>query len=80
MNKNLRKANAKRRSFDYAEGQKVMNKVHNPKKLGVRTTGPYWIQRVHVNVNPAIELRPGHLERINIRRLVTYHLNPTSPT
>ena len=53
-NKNLRKANAKRRSFDYTEGLKVLKKVHNPTKLGVRTTGPYPIQHVHVNGNLTI--------------------------
>ena len=35
VNKNLRKANAKRRSFDYAEGQQAPKKVHNPTKLVV---------------------------------------------
>ena len=33
VNENLRKANAKRWYFDYAEGQKVLKKVHNPKSL-----------------------------------------------
>ena len=80
VNENLRKANAKRWSFDYAEGQQVLKKVHNPTKLGLRTTGPYPIQRVHVNGNLAIELCPGILERINICRLVPYHINPTSQT
>ena len=80
VNENLRKANAKRRSFDYAEGQQVLKKVHNPKKLGVRTTGLYPIQRVHVNGNLTIELSPGFLEQINIRQLVPYHLNTTAPT
>ena len=80
VNENLRKANAKSRSIDYAEGQKVLKKVHNPTKLGVRITGPYLIQRVHVKGNLTIELRPGVLEQINIRRLVPYHLNPTAPT
>ena len=80
VKQNLRKANAKRRSFDYAKGRQVLKKVHNTKKLGVRTTGPYPIQRVHVNVNFTIELRPGLLERINIRQLVPYYLNPTPPT
>ena len=80
VNENLRKANAKRRSFDYAEGQQVLKKVHNPKKLVVRKTVPYPIQRVHVNGKLTIELRLGLLERINIRRLVPYHLNPTAPT
>ena len=80
VNENLRKANAKHRSFDYAGSQQVLQKVHNPTKLGVRTTGPYLIQRVHVSGNHTIELRPGLLDQINIRRLVPYHLNPTAPT
>ena len=80
LNKTLRKANANLRSFDYAEGQQVLKKLHNPKKLGVRTTGTYPIQRVHVNGNLTIELRPGLLKKINIRRLVPYHLNPMDPT
>ena len=54
VNETLRKANAKRRSFDYAEGRQVLKKVHNPTKLGVRTTAPYPIQRVHVNGNLTI--------------------------
>ena len=54
VNENLRKANANRRSFDYAEGQQVLKKENNPTKLGVRTTGPYPIQRVHVNGNLTI--------------------------
>ena len=80
VNENLRKANAKRRYFDYAEGQQVLKEVHNPTKLGVRKTGPYPIQCVHVKVNLTIELRPGLLEQINIRRLVPYHLNTMDPT
>ena len=79
VNENLRKVNAKRRSFDYAEDQQVLKKVHNPTKLGVRITGTYPIQRLHVNRNLTIELLPGILERINIHRLVPYHLNPTAP-
>ena len=67
VNANLCKANAKRRYFDYAEGQQVLKKVHNPTELGVKGSSPYPIQRVHVNGNFTIELRPGLLKRINIR-------------
>ena len=80
VNENLREANTKRRSFDYAKGRQVLKKVHNPTKLGVRTTGPFPIQLVHVNGKLTIELRPGLLERINTRRLVPYRLNTTAPT
>ena len=62
VNENLCKANDKRLSFDYAEGQQVMKKVHNLTNLGVRTTGTYTIQHVHVNGNLTIELCPGLLQ------------------
>ena len=61
-----------RRQYDYAPGQKVLKKVHDPTKLGVRTSGPYTIERVHVNGNLTIELRPGVSERINIHRVLLY--------
>ena len=72
VNDNLRRANRKRRQYDYAPGQKVLKKVHDPTKLGVRTTGPYTIERVHVNGNLTIKLRDGVTERINIRRVSPY--------
>ena len=72
INENLRCANRKRRQYDYAPGQKVLKKVHDPTKLGVRNSGPYTIERVHVNGNITIELRPGVLERINIHRVMPY--------
>ena len=72
VNENLRHANRKRRQYDYAPGQQVLKKVHDPTKLGVRTAGPYTIERVHVNGTVTIELRQGVTERINIRRLIPY--------
>ena len=72
VNENLRRANRKRRQYDYAPGQQVLKKVHDPTKLGVRTTGPYTIDRVHVNGNVSIILRPGVTEHINIRRILPY--------
>ena len=72
VNENLRRANKKRRPFDYAVGQRVLKKVHNPTKLGVRTEGPYTIERVHVNGNLTIQLCSGVTERINIRRVIPY--------
>ena len=62
----------KRRRYDYAAGEQVLKKVHNPTSLGVRTAGPYTIERVHVNGNLTIRLRPGVTERINIRRVLPY--------
>ena len=72
INEDLRHANLKRHQYDYAPGQKVLKKVHNPTKLGVRTDGPFTVERVHVNGTLTIELRPGVSERINIRRLIPY--------
>ncbi len=72
VNENLQPANRKRRQFDYAPGQQVLKKVHDPTKLGVRMEGPYTIERVHVNGNMTIFLREGITERINIHRVLPY--------
>ena len=72
INEDLRRANRKRRQFDYAPGQQILKKVHDPTKLGVRTSGPYTVERVHVNGTLTINLRPGITERINIRRVAPY--------
>ena len=79
VNENLRRANAKRRQFDYAAGQQVLKKVHDPTKLGVRTSGPHRVRRVHANGTLTIDLCPGVTERINIRRLIPYK-TPTNST
>ena len=73
VNENLRRANRKRRQYDYAPGQQVLKKVHNPTKSGVRTTGPYTIDRIHVNGNVSIILHPSVTECINIQRILPYH-------
>jgi hypothetical protein len=57
VNENLRHANRKQHQFDYAPGQQVLKKVHDPTKLGVRMEGPYTIKRIHVNGNLTISLR-----------------------
>ena len=72
VNENLRRANRKQRQYDYALGQQVLKKVHDPTKLGVRTEGPYTIERVHINGNLTIVLREGITERINICRVLPY--------
>ncbi len=63
VNENLQCANRKQRQYDYAPGQQVLKKVHNPTKLGVRTEGPYTIERIHVIGNLAILLCEGLLNR-----------------
>ncbi len=72
VNENLRHANRKQHQFDYAPGQQVLKKVHNPTKLGVRMEGPYTIERVHVNGNLTIFLREGITECINTCRVLPY--------
>jgi hypothetical protein len=58
VNENLCQANRKQHQYDYAPGQQVMKKVHNPTTLGVRTTGLYTIDCVHVNGNFSISCIP----------------------
>ncbi len=72
VNENLRRANRKQHQYDYATGQQVLKKVKDPTKLGVRTDGPYTIERIHVNGNLTILLREEITERINIHRVLPY--------
>jgi hypothetical protein len=72
-NQNLRRANRKRRQYDYAPGQQVLKKVHDPTKLGVRTEGPYTIESIHIKGNLTIFLHEGITERINICRVLPYY-------
>ncbi len=73
VNENLRCANRRQCQYDYAPGQQVLKKVHDPTKLGVTTEGPYTIECVHVNDNLTILLCEGITERINIHRVLPYH-------
>ena len=73
INENLRRANLKRRRYDYEINQKVLKKLHKPTKLGEKHEGPYNIEKVHCNGNVTVKLRPNVTERINIRRVTPYH-------
>ena len=64
--------NAQRWRYDYAINQKVLEKVHDPTKLGIRTSGRYNVKQVHFNGTITIQLRPGVAERINIRRVIPF--------
>ena len=75
INYRLMRQNAQRRTYDYAPNQMVLKKVHDPTKLGIRTTGPYKIKKTHVNGTVTMELRAGVSERINIRRVIPYREN-----
>jgi hypothetical protein len=68
----LQRANQKQRQFDYALGQQVLKKVHNPTKLGVRMEEPHTIERLHFNGNLTILLCEGITECINIHRVLPH--------
>jgi hypothetical protein len=70
--KNLIRENQKHCRYDYVPQQRVLNKKMRPCKLGKRTSGSYRILQTHVNGTLTIELRPGILERLNIRRVIPY--------
>ncbi len=72
VNENLWCANRKRCQFDHALGQQVLKKVHNPTKLGVKTEGPYTIERIHVNCNLTILQCEGITKCINMRRVLPH--------
>ena len=73
LNGNLCRANRKYYQFDYAPGQQVLKRVHDPTKLGVRADDPYTIECVHVNGNLTIILCPSVTKCINICRVLPYH-------
>ena len=60
------------RQYDYAPGQKILKKAHNPTKSGVWTTGPYTIEPAHVNGMLMIELHPDLTGCINIHNVILY--------
>jgi hypothetical protein len=70
---NLQRTNRKQRQYGYALGQQVvLKKVDNPTKLGLRTEGPYTIERIHINGNLTIVLCEGVTECTNICRVLPY--------
>ena len=66
VNENLHQENRKHYQFDYAPGQQVLKKVHDPTKLGVRTDDPYTIEHVHINGNLTFKWHRSVTEHINI--------------
>jgi hypothetical protein len=61
-----------RYSYDYEVGDEVLLLVYRPDKLEPRAVGPYPVTQVHTNGTLSIELSPGVIERVNIRRLKPY--------
>ncbi len=64
--------NCKQKCYNYVPYQKVPKKRHKTCKLGQKTSGPYKIIQTHVNRTLTVELKPGILERLNIRRVLPY--------
>jgi transposase InsO family protein len=58
----LRRANLKRRSFDYQVGQQVLLLADNPDKLQDRASGPFPITQVHANGTITIQRTPYYRE------------------
>jgi hypothetical protein len=72
VDKTLLADNAKRYSYDYEVSDEVLQLVYRPDKLEPRAVGPYPVTQVHTNGTLSIELSPGVIERVNIRRLKPY--------
>ena len=62
VDENLLRINAKRSSYDYQPGQKILKKKHEWTKIGERWDGAFEIKKVHVNGNVTIDLRQGLLK------------------
>ncbi len=72
INENLMHENCKQKCYNYVPNQKVPKKRHKTCKLGQKTSGPYKIIQTYVNRTLTVELKPGILERLNIRRVIPY--------
>ena len=74
IDENLRKANARRRQYDYRIGDSVHIKTVDPTKLQARSHGPYPIVRVHANGTLTLQVAPHITERINLRRVYPHRV------
>jgi transposase InsO family protein len=72
VDKDNKRINSKRYSYDYTVGGRVMKRIFDPAKLEHRWSGPYEIIQVHVNGNITIQVNPHLRERLNIRRVKPY--------
>ena len=72
INENLIRANAKRISYNYQVGDRVMMVEYDPTKLQAKTHGPYQIARVFTNGTVSIRLSPAVQETVNIRKIYPY--------
>ena len=68
INERLRRANLRRRTFDYQPGDQILILTNNPTTLQDRGIGPFTITQVHTNGTITFQRTPHIVERINICR------------
>ena len=79
IDKRLLKANAKRVSHDFKQGDKVLKRrIRTPgqKLLSPFYPETYRIVQVHTNGTVTLQIMPNVLERTNIRRIVPFREPP----
>jgi hypothetical protein len=76
INKDLRRANAKRWHYDYQPGNECLIVQHSPNKLESRKYGPFTIELVHINGTVTIRRDQHTTERMSIRYIVPYRRLP----
>ena len=69
---NAARANMKRVTHDYQPTQKVLLIHRDADKLAESTSGPFEIERVHVNGTLTLRVAPGITDKFNIRRVRPY--------
>lgn len=72
IDRDNKRSNSKRYSYDYKVGGQVMKRIFDPEKLQHVWDGPHDILQVHVNGNLTIRLSDHLHERLNIRRVKPY--------
>ena len=72
IDEKLMRANRSRISYNYRPGDEVLVLAYKPDKRDPRATGPFRIERVHVNGTVTIRRNAHVTERINIRRVRPY--------
>ena len=72
IDRNLLRANNKRRAHDYQPGEKVLMLDDKADKLDPPAIGPYPITKVHTNGTVTLRIKPNVIKRINIRRIKPY--------
>ena len=77
---NLIRENKKRIDYNYKVGDRVWIKHYEPTKMDSRLHGPYQVTRIYVNGTIDVQLKPGVIQRYNIRKVVPYRHSEHSVT